>query len=105
YPAGLDGGRPTVGSGKSVTPWARMHSEVASICALKCAVAAPLGAGGPPPGNFFMQVARAASNAGDAGLRFAGRLTPPPPLGSGKSGTPCERMQTANAKALPPAPP
>ena len=27
-------------------------------------------------------------------------IPPPPPLGSGKLGTPCERMQLANASAL-----
>jgi hypothetical protein len=39
YPAGLDGGRPVCGSGKSVIPCARMHSDIRSSCAFACAEA------------------------------------------------------------------
>lgn len=39
-------------------------------------------------------------NAGDCGLIAEGRSTPPPPaVGSGKLGTPCERIQLASSTA------
>ena len=61
-------------------------------------------AGDPPPGRSFWHFACAAWNAGDEGLIAAGMRKPPPGLGSGKLGTPLERMHLANASPGPPAP-
>lgn len=79
-----------------------MHSDIAKSCSFCCSDAC---AGGPPPGSFFLQVAWAASNEGEATLIPAGIWIPPPPLGSGKFETPCERMHSENAKKLPLLPP
>jgi hypothetical protein len=49
----------------------------------------------------FWHFACAALNAGDEVIEaLAWKLKPPPEFGSGKSGTPLERMQFANASAL-----
>ena len=101
--AGLAGGE-SVGSGKPETPCARMHSEMASICCLACSEGGPC-APGPPPGSSLAHCDWAALNAGENGLMPELELMwiPPPELGSGKFGTPCERMQLANASPEPPA--
>jgi hypothetical protein len=101
--AGLAGGD-SVGSGKPETPCARMHSEMASICCFACAEGGPC-APGPPPGRSLAHCDWAALNAGENGLMPELELIwiPPPALGSGKFGTPCERMQLANASPEPPA--
>jgi len=55
-------------------------------------------------GRSFWHFARAAVNAGAAGLAPAGisKSCPPPGCGSGKLGTPLARMQFANASAAEP---
>jgi hypothetical protein len=99
--AGSVGGE-SVGSGKPVTPCARMHSEVASICRLAASEGARL-APGPPPGRSLAHCDWAALNAGESGLipEPWAILIPPPEGGSGKFGTPCERMQLAKASPEP----
>jgi hypothetical protein len=54
--------------------------------------------GGPPPGKRLEHAFWASWNAGDWGSIPELELIwiPPPALGSGKFGTPCERMQSAN---------
>ena len=56
---------------------------------------------GAPPGRNRAHALRADLNAGDCGLiPVLPRSTPPPPpLGSGKLGTPFARMQSANSSA------
>jgi hypothetical protein len=76
-----------------------MHSEIASICALVAADGFP--DPGPPPGKSLPHAFWAAWNDGDAGLipelRLMLKPTPTPEVfGSGKFGTPCERMHDAN---------
>ena len=95
YPFGFEGGV-SVGSGKPVTPWRRMHSEILSVASFTCADGGPLG--GPPPGSRWVHFACAAWKAGEAGLIPEARpmRMPPPPLGSGKFGTPFARMHSAN---------
>jgi hypothetical protein len=97
-------GGDSVGSGKPETPCARMHSEMASICCFACAERGPR-APGPPPGSSLAHCDWAALNAGENGLMPELELIwiPPPARGSGKFGTPCERMQLANASPEPPA--
>lgn len=96
-----DGGV-VVGSGKSVIPCARMQVEIASIWRLACAEGGPPPPG-PPPGSSFWQVACAALNAGEKGwmpelgvIEMRKPWPPEPAAGSGKFGTPCERMQSEN---------
>jgi len=75
-------------------PCRRMHSAVSTISVFCCSVTCC--APGPPPGSSLVQLACAALNDGAAGLiPVPAMLIPPPPLGSGKSGTPCQRMQSA----------
>ncbi len=73
-----------------------MHSEIFSIASFACADGGPVG--GPPPGSSLRHFACAALNAGDDGSipEFDGIWMPPPPVGSGKFGTPFERMHSAN---------
>jgi hypothetical protein len=76
-----------------------MHSEIASICALVAADGFP--DPGPPPPRSLPHAFWAAWHDGDAGLipdlLLMLKPTPPPEvLGSGKFGTPCERMRDAN---------
>ena len=85
-PDGSAGG-PEIGSGKPLTPCARMQCEIASICALFFARSAPL-RGGPPPGMYLKHCACAFLNAGAAGFIPFASWIPPLPLGSGKFGTP-----------------
>src|SRR6516225_9793814 len=85
-----------MGSGKSGTPCLRMHAEIATRCCFCCSDAC---AGGPPPGNTFLQVACAALTAGDEGLTPVPAMSMPPcAVGSGKPGTPRLRMHSEEAR-------
>ena len=99
-----------VGSGKSGTPCERMQAENASRCC--CILANCCGLGCPPFGSTFWQACCAARNFGEFGsIPDPGPIEMPPPLlGSGKFGTPCERMHAENLAAsavfnVRPAPP
>jgi hypothetical protein len=77
-------------------PCRRMHWATFTICANAFA-----DGGGPEPGpggRNFWHLACAALNAGDECSAPGGREKPPP-LGSGKSGTPLDRMQWANSSS------
>jgi hypothetical protein len=89
------------GSGNWATPCSRMHSAILSSRAIVCAEGGGPGVSGPPPGMNFWHFSCAALNAGDE-LRegLARKLKSPPGFGSGKLGTPWERMQFANASAM-----
>jgi hypothetical protein len=100
-PMGLDGTE-VLGSGNWEIPCWCMHSAIlssfASVCADGCVVEP--GPGGPPPGINFPHFACAALNAGDETVpALAWKAKPPPAVGSGKLGTPFERMHLANASA------
>ena len=70
-----------------------MHRASSSILTLS---ASDAGAGPPPgPGSRVEHLFWADWNAGACGLIPAPIWTPPPGPGSGKFGTPCERMQSA----------
>ena len=75
-----------------------MHSEILSVASFACADGGPLG--GPPPGSRWVHFACAAWKAGEAGLipEPCAMRIPPPPLGSGKFGTPFARMHSANLR-------
>ena len=94
------------GSGNDANPWARMHRDMSSNLSLSASDAWPPSE--PGPGSKLLHALWADWNAGDSGLipEPTGILTPPPPPGSGKFGTPCERMQSANLIPVeaPPAP-
>jgi hypothetical protein len=95
-PARSDGTE-ILGSGKSEIPCRRMHWATLSIFASELAEG-----GGPEPGpagRNFWHFACAASNAGDERSVPAGSRKPPLALGSGKSGTPLERMHCANSNS------
>jgi hypothetical protein len=83
-----------VGSGKLGTPCLRMH------CALVIAASFWLsGSGNPsllPPGSSFLHDCWADWNAGDCLSRLEGLKGSPFAGGSGKFGTPCDRMQVEN---------
>lgn len=85
-----------VGSGKLGTPCVRMQRARRSIASLRVSDTGPWS--GPPFGISFIHVFWADWNAGDWGLipELAPIWTPPDEPGSGKFGTPCERMQSAN---------
>jgi hypothetical protein len=72
-----------------------MHSEVASIALMSWAEGFRFRPG-PPPGNSLLQADWADWKAGDCGLIPGPSWMPPPEPGSGKFGTPCARMQSAN---------
>jgi hypothetical protein len=95
-------GAVAVGSGNVDKPCLRMHSASFTIASLRLSCAGPLA--GPPPGNSFEQAFWADWNAGDWGLIPELELIwiPPPAPGSGKLGTPCKRMQSANWIPMPP---
>lgn len=56
---------------------------------------------GPPPGSSLRQFACAALKKGANGFIPGPSWIAPPALGSGKFGTPCERMHWLNAKNAP----
>jgi len=89
-------GAVVLGSGNVDKPCLRMHSASLSIATFWLSDTGPLG--GPPPGMSLEHASWADWNAGDRGLIPELELIwiPPPALGSGKFGTPCERMQSAN---------
>ena len=90
-------GAVATGSGKFARPCRRMHCDSLSMFSFCASVAWP---GPAPPGPYLAQSFRAVWKAGDWGLipEPIGILIPPPPPGSGKLGTPCDRMQFANAR-------
>lgn len=73
-----------------------MHSAVLSIASFALSEGAAWE--GPPPGSSLRHADCAPWKAGDRGLipEPGVMLIPPPGLGSGKLGIPCERMQSAN---------
>ncbi len=78
-------------------PCRRMHCATLTIRASACeegCVVEP-GAGKPPPDVSFWHFDCAALNAGDEASIPAPREKPPLALGSGKLGTPFERMHWA----------
>jgi len=94
-PEGGPEGGLVVGSGKFGTPWLRIHSASLSIASFWFSEAGP---GPGPPGSSFRHTAWADRTAGDRGLNPDPGLNwkpPPPGFGSGKLGTPWERMQSA----------
>lgn len=92
-------GTVVVGSGNRETPCWRMHCATRNILAIVCVEACVVEPGlrGPPPGRSFPHFACAALKLGDEGSMPALSLSPPAGLGSGKLGTPSERMQLAKA--------
>src|ERR1700677_1518711 len=92
------GGTEVVGSGNPEMPCLRMHCATFSIRAIVCADACVVEPGPRrPPGMSFWHFACAALNAGEEGFVPAPTWNPPPACGSGKLGTPLERMHSANA--------
>lgn len=86
-----------VGSGKSGSPCARMHWANASAARFWAAVSVR---GWPAFGKYDLHACRAAWNAGDCGFNpLPLRSMPPLVLGSGKVGTPWERMHLASLSA------
>src|SRR5580658_9885519 len=81
-----------VGSGKLGNPWPRMQRANASIAAMCAGVCAWFWIGGTPPGCRCWQAGYADLNAGDCALNAFLNVGEP---GSGKLGSPCERMQSA----------
>jgi hypothetical protein len=96
---GLDGGGPTVGSGKPPMPWVRMHFDTTNNRSLTCSDAGP-SASGLPPGSSFAHRACAALNDGEDALipELGLSWTPPSGPGSGKFGTPWLLMQSTYAR-------
>jgi hypothetical protein len=85
-----------VGSGNLLTPWMRMHTEVADICCFCCSDAC---ADGPPTGSSLRQAACGASNAGEAGLMpVPPSAIPPLGWGSGNAVTRWLRMHSEKAR-------
>jgi hypothetical protein len=84
---------PNVGSGKFGTPCSRMQRAFATMPAC---CAAEIGGGWlVPPGCWLAHACCADRNAGDCWLIPDVRSgNPPPGAGSGKFGTPCERIQS-----------
>lgn len=83
----------SVGSGKSDWPFARMH---AANLKAACRSLSDIVGGPPLNGAYRLHACWAAWNAGDF-AEPGGMLIPPPGLGSGKLGTPCERMHWASS--------
>ena len=79
-------------------PWLRRQRANASSAAICAGVRAVLWFGGPPPGSRCWQADAPDLNAGDwslkAVLNSRGEV-----VGSGKFGTPCERMQSEKLTA------
>src|ERR1700733_15297967 len=93
---------PDSGSGKPGTPLRRMHC--ANLSAARCWLAV-MWSGAPCLGPYLAHAFWADWNAGDCAEPI-GMLTMPRCPGSGKVGTPWERMHWANfsAGSLPPGP-
>jgi len=100
---GLGEGGVVVGSGNVDKPCLRMHAASFTIASLRLSDVDPLP--GPPPGSNFEHAFWADWKAGDWGSIPELELIwiPPPALGSGKFGTPCDRMQAENLIPSPPA--
>jgi hypothetical protein len=93
-PAELDGGE-VLGSGNPEIPCLRIHADTSSICACACGDC-------PEPGGPFgsrrWHECAADWNAGDCKVAAEPiRICWPLTFGSGKFGTPCQRMHLANA--------
>src|SRR5471030_539347 len=88
------GGGECVGSGKFGTPCLRMHFARANIASSRLSDDDP----GPlPPDPRLAHAFWADRNAGACGLMSLGIRRPRPfAPGSGKFGTPCERMHSAS---------
>ena len=73
-----------------------MHCEILSAASFACADGGPVG--GPPPGRRCLHFDCAALNAGESTLipELDEIWMPPPPVGSGKFGTPSARMHAEN---------
>jgi hypothetical protein len=98
-PGGLRGA-PVVGSGKSLTPCARMHSAAARNSRFVAAVLA-FDAAGFPPGSSLEHAFSAAWNDGDPTMIPVSASEKLPKLsGSGKLVTPCERMHAEYLTAV-----
>ncbi len=94
-PAGFDGGE-VLGSGNPEIPCLRMHTDTLSIRACACEDGGSEFGG--PFGSRRRQECTADWNAGDCMvLREPIRTVWPLTFGSGKFGTPCERMHPENA--------
>jgi hypothetical protein len=94
-PAEFDGGE-VLGSGKPETPCLRIHADTSSIRACACPDGGPE-LGGPFGSRLWHECA-AAWKAGDRTMLGEPiRTVWPVTFGSGKFGTPCERMHLANA--------
>lgn len=65
-----------VGSGKSETPFLRIHAAKAAIPFAASARCAGVRAGGPPPGRYLRQACIAAWNCGEPGSTFPPNVTP-----------------------------
>ena len=92
-------GGAVVGSGKLGRPCVRMHFASLSSSSFRLSDNDP----GPLPlGSSLAHVFWADRNAGACGLIQLGMTLGPPGLGSGKFGTPCERMHSACLSAGPP---
>src|SRR5215472_16240174 len=76
-------------------PWVRMHFAYSTAFCWSWALGGPE----PPPGISDWHACRADWSALISTLPSAGSRSCPLLFGSGKLGTPCERMQAANATA------
>lgn len=99
---GSGDGMDVLGSGKSDTPCRRMQRAMLAMCVSHCAVGCVCEPGAMPAlGRYFWHFACAARTAGDDGStpEPGENSKPPPDDGSGKFGTPCERMHTEYASS------
>jgi len=93
-PGGGAGGGEVVGSEKFGNPWERMHfARLSKAC---FSLADPAARLLPPPFRNCAHAFWADLNAGACGLIQLGMTLGPPGLGSGKFGTPCDRMHRAS---------
>src|ERR1700733_13435183 len=83
-----------VGSAR-LMPCVRIHFVAATSCTRSRSdnVCGAIG-----PGSRLVHIWRAAIYAGERALIVDAMSKPPPALGSGKFGTPCERMHEANLR-------
>jgi hypothetical protein len=88
------------GSGKFDTPWARMHLARASCCATGRLLFCPEGDPTPPPMSDW-HAFDAFWNTGELVLIPVPFIVNCPSLlGSGKFGTPCERIHSENRRVF-----